>query len=306
MTAFETLTTSVIDSRASAPRGYDRIRDRVRRGGAAWGVGPSVGLAMVATVVLFTLCYPLLPGYDPFAQDLGDSMLPPGSVGHWLGTDALGRDTASRLALGGRITLAIVLGIIVVNAIVGIVVGMLAGYHGGRVDNALMALADVQLALPVVLVLIALAAVFGPSVLLMVVVLAATYWVGYARVARSVALGLAGRDFVLAPRIQGASSAWVLRRHVLPNVVSQVLIIATTDLGAMILVTASFDYLGLGIQAPVPSWGSLIGDGQAYLRQAPHLVLVPGACMVLMVAGTNLLSRRFTHESTPRRRKARS
>jgi peptide/nickel transport system permease protein len=269
-------------------------------------VGPGViaGAVMVAAVVGFVLVYPLSPGYAPYTQNLTEAMLVPGSPGHWLGTDSLGRDQASRIALGGRITLAIVLGIIVVNAIIGIVVGMTAGYAGGKADNALMALADIQLALPVVLVLIALAAVFRPSVVLMVIVLAATYWVGYARVARSVALGLAGRDFVLSPKIQGASAGWILRTHMLPNVASQVLILATADLGGMILVTASFDYLGLGIQAPTPSWGSLIGDGQAYLRQAPHLVLVPGICMFLMVAGTNLISRRFTNEHSSARRSA--
>ncbi|MCC2323042.1 ABC transporter permease [Cellulomonas xiejunii] len=278
-----------------------------RRRGTRWTALQLTGLAMVATVVLFTALYPLLPQFDPYGQELASKLLQPGSADHPLGTDALGRDTASRLALAGRVTLAIVLGIIVANCLIGIVVGMTAGYLGGRADNVLMGVADIQLALPVMLVLIALAAVFAPSVWLMVGVLAATYWVGYARVARSVAMGLAGRDFVLAPKILGARVTWILRKHVLPGVATQVLIIATTDLGAVILLTASFDYLGLGVQAPVPSWGSMVGDGQAYLRQAPWVVLVPGICIFLMVTGANLISQRFTHESTPlRRRKARS
>lgn len=289
---------------ATATVGAPRRRTGRR---APWTVPQVAGLVMLASVVGFCLLFPLLPQFDPYTQDLTAKLLPPGSPEHLLGTDALGRDTASRLALAGRVTLAIVVGIIAVNAVIGVVVGMTAGYVGGRVDNVLMGVADIQLALPVMLVLIALAAVLGPSVWLMVVVLAATYWVGYARVARSVAMGLAGRDFVLAPKILGARAPWILRKHVLPGVLSQVLIVATTDLGAVILLTASFDYLGLGVQAPVPSWGSMVGDGQAYLRQAPWAVLVPGACMLLAVAGTNLLSQRFTHEGTPsRRRKARS
>ncbi len=261
-----------------------------------------IGMLMVGSVIAFILIYPLLPGYAPYAQNLSAALQPPGTDGYWLGSDSLGRDTASRLALAGRITLAIVLGVIVVNTIIGTIVGLIAGYRGGKVDSLLMGVADIQLALPVILVLIALAAIFGPSVTLMIIVLAATFWVGYARIARSVALGLASRDFVLSARIQGARAPWIVRKHILPGVLSQVLIIATTDLGAMILITASFDFLGLGIQAPMPSWGSLISEGQAYLRQAPWLVLVPGTCMFLMVFGTNLISQRFTHEHTSRSR----
>ncbi|WKK72544.1 ABC transporter permease [Rathayibacter oskolensis] len=163
-----------------------------------------LGAAMVGSIVLFSLVYPLLPGYDPFAQDLSTVLAAPGaSAEHWLGTDALGRDEASRLALAGRVTLGIVLLIVVVNSLVGMAIGTWSGYVGGRTDNVLMGLADIQLAMPVILVLIALAASLGPSVWLMITVLAATYWVGYARVARSTAMALRDRDFVLAPRIQG-------------------------------------------------------------------------------------------------------
>lgn len=255
-----------------------------------------VGLAMVFVVVSFSLLYPLSPGYDPYGQNLSNVLQPFGSPGHVFGTDSLGRDVASRLALGGRTTLSIAIAVIIANALLGIVLGMTAGYFGGRLDNVLMGFADVQLALPVMLVLIAFSAVYGPSVLLMIIVLAVTYWVGYARVARSVALSLAGRDFVLAPKIQGAGPVWIMRRHIVPNVFTQVLIVATTDLGAIIILIASFDFLGLGIQAPTPSWGSMISEAQGYLRQQPSLVIIPGVAMFLMIAGTNLISQRFTSE----------
>ncbi|NQX12402.1 ABC transporter permease [Microbacteriaceae bacterium VKM Ac-2855] len=258
-----------------------------------------IGGLMVGSIVLFSIAYPFLPSYDPFTQDLSTVLAAPGAApGHWLGTDALGRDEASRLALAGRVTLGIVLAIVIVNSIIGMMIGIWSGYVGGKTDNVLMGVADIQLAMPVVLVLIALAASLGPSVWLMITVLAATYWVGYARVARSTAMALRGRDFVLAPRIQGATGWWTVRRHIVPNVAVQMLILASSDIGAIMLLTSSFDFLGLGVQAPTPSWGLMISEGQKYVRQAPFLAIVPGIAIFLMVAGTNLLSQRFTAEGS--------
>ncbi|RLP83704.1 ABC transporter permease [Mycetocola lacteus] len=261
--------------------------------------GPLVGTVLVGIVVLFCLLYPLLPGYDAYTQNLDKMLLGPlTDPAHPLGTDALGRDEASRLALAGRITLGIVVAIVVVNALIGLVVGTSAGYLGGKVDTVLMGWADVQLALPVILVLIALSAALGPSVWLMIIVLAATYWVGYARVARGTALSLRERDFVIAPRIQGASRWWTARKHIMPNVAVQILILASTDIGGVMLLTSSFDFLGLGVQAPTPSWGLMISEGQKYIRQAPHLALVPGIAIFLVIIGTNLISQRFTAEGS--------
>lgn len=260
--------------------------------------GQALGLGMVGLVVAVAVLYPLLPGYDPYGQQLGDAFMSPFHSGaHPLGTDNLGRDTLSRLALGGRVTLSIVIGIIAVNALIGTVVGVVAGYAGGRTDGFLMGLSDIQLALPIILVLVALSAALGPSVWLMIGVVALTYWVGYARVARSVTLSLRGRDFVLSPRIQGARVNWILRTHIWPNVAGSMLILASTDVGTMIVYTASFDYLGLGVQAPTPSWGVMISEGQKYIRQAPWLILIPAITVFLVVAGTNLFSQRYTDES---------
>lgn len=281
----------------AVPSRAARGRRRPRFGGPA----QVVGALLVLSVVGFCLLYPLTPRYDPYTQNLSRSLLAPfadggSGPGHILGTDNLGRDIASRLALAGRVTLSIVLGVIVVNALIGTIVGVTAGYVGGKVDAALMALSDVQLALPILMVVIALSAATGPSVWLMIGVLACTYWVGYARVARAVALSLRHRDFVLSPRIQGASTGWVLRRHVLPNVVGEMFILASSDIGAIILLTSSFDFLGLGVQPPVPSWGLMIGEGQKYLRQHGWLAFVPGLAVFAVVAGINLLSQRFTSE----------
>ena len=290
-----TATVPPASSAAAAAAGVPSGRRPVRRLGAL----ELTGLLMVSAVVLFCLLYPLLPLYSPYAQDLSSTFGSPFTdADHWLGTDNLGRDIASRLALAGRVTLSIVVGVIAVNATLGTLVGVVSGYLGGRVDNLLMGVADVQLALPILLILVALSAATGPSVWLMIIVLACTYWVGYARVARAVALSLRHRDFVLSPRIQGAGVGWILRRHVLPNVVGEMFILASSDIGAIILLTSSFDFLGLGVQPPVPSWGLMIGQGQKYLRQHPALAAVPGLTIFLVVAGVNLLSRRFTSEAT--------
>lgn len=258
----------------------------------------ALGAVMVLAVVGFCVAYPLLAGQSPYAQNLGGAFLRPfQSAAHPLGTDNLGRDVAARLALAGEITLAITVGVIVVNAVLGTLIGTVAGYAGGAVDTVLMGWADVQLALPILLILIALAASTGPGVWLMITVLAVTYWVGYARVARSTTLTLRGRDFVVSPRIQGASSLWVLWRHVVPNVLGDMFILGSADIGTILLLTSSFDFLGLGTQPPTPSWGLMIGDGQTYIRTASWLTIIPGIAIFLVVAGTNLASQRFTAES---------
>lgn len=264
-----------------------------------WAATHVLGLVLIVLVVGFCLLYPFAPGYAPYDQDLRRTLVAPMTdAAHLLGTDNLGRDVASRLALAGRVTLAITVGIIAVNAVLGTLIGVTAGFVGGRVDTVLSGLGDVQLALPILMIVVALSAALGPSVWLMVVVIACTYWVGYARVARSTAMSLRRRDFVLSPMIQGASVGFVLRRHVLPNVAAQVVILASSDIGAVILLTSSFDFLGLGVQPPVPSWGSMIGEGQKFLRQDLSLALVPGVAIFLVVAGTNLLSQRYTSETT--------
>ncbi|WP_067821708.1 ABC transporter permease [Nocardia inohanensis] len=253
-----------------------------------------IGFAMIGTVVGFALLYPLTSGYDPYAQELAQAFTRPFTTAHYpLGTDSLGRDLASRLALAGRITLVLVVVIVTVNAAIGVVVGTVSGYFRGPLDSLLMGYADVQLAVPMSLVILALSAVRGPSVGLMATILGLTFWVGYARVARSVALGLSARDFVIAPQLLGAGPAWVMRKHVVPHVLVPVGILAAADLGNVMIMISSFDYLGLGVQPPTPSWGLMITDGQKYVRQAPYLTIVPAVALLLVIAGTLLVGQRF-------------
>ncbi|MGI6878582.1 ABC transporter permease [Microbacterium sp. gxy059] len=288
------------DSRGGAPARRPLALRWLPRSVDQWQ--PWVGLAMLVLVVGYSLVLPLLPGYDPYGQDLTKSLLAPGAdPAHILGTDSLGRDTASRLALAGRVTLLAIVIIIVANAVIGMVIGTLSGYFGGKLDNALMALADIQLAMPMILVLTALAAVRGPSVTLMVAALSLTFWVGYARVARTTARSLRERDFVLAPKLQGATTARIIRTHVLPSVGTQMLILASTDIGTIILLMSAFDYLGLGVQAPLPSWGSMIGDSQRYMREEAWQAIIPGIAIFLAVSGTNLFSQKFTGENSAAR-----
>lgn len=262
---------------------------------------------MILAVVLFSLLYPLTPGYSPYAQELSAAFTRPFTTGHYpLGTDSLGRDLASRLALAGRITLALVVVIVLVNALIGVVIGTVSGYFRGPLDSLLMGYADVQLAVPMSLVIMALSAVRGPSVMLMATILGLTFWVGYARVSRSVALGLSTRDFVIAPRLLGAHSSWVMRKHIVPHVLTPAGILATADLGNVMIMISSFDYLGLGVQPPTPSWGLMITDGQKYVRQAPYLTIVPAVALLLVIGGTLLVSQRFTGDGQGLRRTVRA
>ncbi|MEU0540549.1 ABC transporter permease [Nocardia sp. NPDC005978] len=266
-----------------------------------------IGGVMLLSVVLFALLYPLTPGYDPYAQELSDAFTRPFVTAHYpLGTDSLGRDLASRLALAGRITLGLVVVIVLVNAVIGVLIGTVSGYFRGPLDNLLMGIADVQLAVPISLIIMALSAIRGPSVLLMATILGVTFWVGYARVSRSVALGLAARDFVIAPRLLGARPGWVMRKHILPHALVPAGILATADLGNVMIMISSFDYLGLGVQPPTPSWGLMITDGQKYVRQAPYLTIVPAVALLLVIAGTLLISQRFTAQEPGLRRTTRA
>jgi peptide/nickel transport system permease protein len=260
--------------------------------------GAIVGAVMLGSVLLLTAVVPLLPGFDPMAQDLRATLLAPmEDPAHPLGTDALGRDLLSRIALASAVTLGMTLLIVAMNAVLGSVVGIIAGYFGGRLETLITLLSNVTLAMPVVLLLIAICAVLRPSAGLTILVLGFTWWVGYARVTRNVAASLRRQDFVVSPLTQGADSVWVLTRHVVPNVWPHTLIIAATDVATIVLITSSLEYLGLGVQPPVPSWGSMIFEGQRHLAGDPWLALLPGLVMLLAVGGVQFLSQQFTAET---------
>ena len=251
------------------------------------GAAPSLVVAtvMLVVVALVVVVVPFLPGSDPYSQDLASAQRAPFTSGsHLLGTDALGRDLLSRLSLATRTSLVVAFGAVLISMVLGLAIGLVAGWRRGRLDAFLMGVADVQLSIPVVLLLIVLVAALGSSTTLLVVMLGLTNWVGYGRVARSIAVSLREREFVTAVTAAGGSGWWVVSRHLLPNVLPQIAILAAFEVGTVITIESSLSFIGLGIQPPTPSLGGLIADGQNYLQTNPALVVLP-ALMILMVIG---------------------
>lgn len=263
----------------------------------------ALGLAGLFLLVLVGLLgvVPLLPGHDPYAQDIMASLLPPlsreGGRLYLLGTDFLGRDLLGRLALAGQISLLIAVGSVVISMAVGTVLGLIAGYFRGWAETAIMGVADIQLAIPKILLLIAVTALFGTSLWQLILIIGLSGWVVYARVARAMALTLREREFVLAARVMGASTSWNIRKHLVPNVTSQMLILGSYDMSQIILLEASLSYLGLGVQPPTPSWGMMIYEGQNDLAFAPWLSLFPSLALFMLVIVIQIFSQSFTSES---------
>lgn len=281
-------------STGTAKAGTETVRTRTRRQLAAARLpGPSVAVAavMLAIVALVVVVVPFLPAFDPYSQDLAGSQAAPfSSAEHLLGTDALGRDVLSRLSVATRVSLLVALGAVVISALVGLTVGLLAGWRRGRLDSFLMAVGDVQLAIPVVLLLIVLVAALGSSPLLLVTLLGLTNWVGYGRVTRSLAVSLREREFVAAVTAAGGGGWWIVRKHLLPNVLPQVLILAAFEIGVVITIESSLSFLGLGIQPPTPSLGLMINDGQKYLQTNPSLTLLPALMILFVIGGIQFVS----------------
>jgi len=251
------------------------------------GAAPSLVVAtvMLLIVALVVVVVPFLPGFNPYTQDLASAQQTPFTSGaHLLGTDALGRDLLSRLSVATRTSLVVAFGAVLISMVLGLAIGLVAGWRRGRLDAFLMGVADVQLSIPVVLLLIVLVAALGSSTTLLVVMLGLTNWVGYGRVSRSIAVSLREREFVTAVTAAGGSGWWVITRHLLPNVLPQIAILAAFEIGTVITIESSLSFIGLGIQPPTPSLGGLIADGQNYLQTNPALVVLP-ALMILMVIG---------------------
>lgn len=258
------------------------------------------GLFLTVLVLLIAVM-PFLPGYDPFGQDIMASLLPPlsrdGGRLYLLGTDFLGRDLLSRLALAGQISLLIAAGSVALSLLIGMILGLIAGYFRGWAEAVIMGIADVQLAIPKVLLLIAVTALFGANLWQLILIIGLSGWVVYGRVARAIALSLREREFVLAARTMGASTSWNIRRHLVPNVTSQMLILGSYEMSQIILLEASLSYLGLGVQPPTPSWGMMIFEGQNDLVFAPWLSVFPGLSLFMLVIVIQISSQFFTSET---------
>ncbi len=229
---------------------------------------------------------------DPEAVDVSSRLQPPRSGGphfgmFWLGGDQLGRDILSRIIYGARISLTVGLTAVLLSGSLGMLLGLLAGYYGGRTDEVIMRLADIQLAIPTILLAIALVGVLGPSLRNLILVLGITGWVIYARTIRGVVLSLREQQFIEAARALGSGDRRTLFRYILPNVWTPAIVVASQQVGFMIILESALSFLGLGVQPPTPTWGGMIADGRGYLATAWHVTTFPGLVLMATVLAVN-------------------
>jgi peptide/nickel transport system permease protein len=252
------------------------------------------GLVVVVVVVLTAVGAPLISPFDPIEQDLGDLRLKApgfrdaGGRVHPLGTDHLGRDLLARVIHGARPALLVGFAAVAISGLIGMAAGLISGYFGGRTDDVLMRLADIQLAFPFILLAIAVIGVLGPSLKTIIVVIGVSSWVVYARIVRGAVLTLREREFVQAARALGGGDGRILLRHILPNAFTPWLVVATLDMARVIVIESALSFLGLGVQPPTPTWGGMLADGRVYISTAWWLATFPGLAILVTVLGINL------------------
>jgi peptide/nickel transport system permease protein len=246
------------------------------------------GLVLCAIIALSAVAAPLLSPYDPTLQILADRLRPP-SMAHPLGTDAFGRDVLSRVLYAGRVSLLVGLAAVALATLIGACVGLVAGHVGGKIDLLLMRLTDVFMAFPTLLLALALLAIFGGGLISVILAIGISSAPMFVRMVRGTMLSVRERDYVLASRTIGASGPRIVLRHVLPNIVSPIIVLASLRLGAAILTEANLSFLGLGIGPPTPTWGNMVADGQTFLTRAPWTSVVPGVAIMLSVLGFSVL-----------------
>ena len=269
----------------------DLVERRARRRGGRAGrhITLIAGIAILGIVAAASLAAPLITHYNPDTLDPLRPLAPPFSSGHILGTDEFGRDIFARILYGGRIDLLIAFGATGVTLVAGTAIGLVSGYFGGWVDAVLMRIVDLFFAFPFFVLVIAIVAMLGPSIFNMFVAIWLTSWISYARITRGHTIILKGREYVLAAKALGYRHHRVMLRHILPNVVSFVLIFAMVDAVGNVLLGAALGFLGLGAKPPSPEWGAMISDGQNYILSSWWLSTLPGLAIVVVGVGFSLL-----------------
>jgi len=261
---------------------------------------------ILTAIVLLALFADRVAPAGPNDQDIAARLRPPAMVGGtWsrpLGTDELGRDVLSRLLYGGRVSLMVGLLAVAVSCPLGVVIGLASGFFGGWIDRALMRLTDIQLAIPTILLAMALVTVLGPGVANLIITLSVTGWTIYARLIRGETLALRDRDFIEATRAAGAGQARIVFRHVLPNVVSPVIVVATFAVGSMVVLEATLSFLGIGVPLRVATWGSMLSSGRTYLKSAWWITAFPGLAIFVTVLAINALGDSMRDALDPRLR----
>jgi peptide/nickel transport system permease protein len=255
---------------------------------------PLVPLAIVGALLVCAIFAPLLSPHSPLEGSLGERLSPPmgmdgAKAGHFLGTDRHGRDTLSRLIYGARISLAVsVVGITLTGAL-GTFIGLLAGFLGGWTETLLMRLVDVSLSLPGILIAVLLSVVFEPSFTNVIIVVVFLLWPSYARLVRGEALSLKHQEFVSLARVAGCSNLTIMFRHIVPNLVPSILVLATLHVGYVIVLEAALSFLGVGIPPPTPSWGVMVADGRGLIERAWWISILPGIAILVTVLSLNIL-----------------
>jgi peptide/nickel transport system permease protein len=277
-----------VQAESAAPRLASPLR---RMAGNASVVA---GVTLVGIVVLLALLAPLLAPHDPYAQDLGRRLVPPiwhekGTWAHALGTDNLGRDYLSRVIYGARISLLIGVSVMLISGLIGTLLGLAAGYFGGRTDLAISFVITARLALPLVLVALAVVAMIGSSLGVVILTLGLLKWDRFAVVMRSATQQVRSLDYITAAEAAGASHARIILGEVLPNVFPHLIVVATVEAGSAILLEAALSFLGLGVQPPLPSWGLMISEAKNFMFFSFWLIAIPGSALALLVLGVNLL-----------------
>ncbi|MBV5263689.1 ABC transporter permease [Pinisolibacter sp. B13] len=257
-------------------------------------LGLQIGLAIVLVATFAALFAPLLAPADPYAQDLTARLAPTiwqegGTWAHILGTDGFGRDVLSRLIYGTQVTMIVGFGAAVFSGLIGTTLGIIGGYLGGRVDAVIIFLINVKLAMPGVLIALSLVSIFGGSLLSITLILSLLFWDRFAVVTRTATQQVRTREFIAAAECSGASKSWILLREILPNIANQIIVIGSLEMAIAILVEAALSFLGLGIRPPMSSWGILVSEARDFMFYKPHLVLIPGLAICILVIGINLL-----------------
>ena len=256
-----------------------------------WGMAAA---ALMLLIVASAVLAPWLAPYDPLAVDIQHRLAPPvwmdgGTPQHLLGTDQVGRDLLARMIYGGRVSLIVGVTAVLISATIGVLTGLTAGYFGPRVDWLIMALVNVMLSFPFVLLALAVIAVLGPSLLNMIIVLAVADWPLYVRVIRAETLAMRERDFVTAGRALGMSHARIVFRQIFPNLVSVIVVIATLQVARVIILESFLSFLGLGVQPPTPAWGNMLGEGRVYMLNSWWIAAFPGLAIFVTTLAINLM-----------------
>ena len=249
-----------------------------------------VGLILILTAILA----PWIAPHNPNVGELDNRLIPPvwqegGNINFLLGTDTLGRDILSRIIYGARTTLSICALVVIIAGSLGTFLGIIAGYIGGWADIIIMRAVDLVFSLPAILLALLLSAIFGPSFQILVLIISFTLWAGYARMARAKTLKVKEFDFIALAKIAGCSRASIMMRHILPNVISPIIILATLQVGTIVIVEASLSFLGVGIPPPTADWGSMVSEGRSFIVTAWWLCIIPGFAIALTVLTFNLL-----------------